>query len=82
MPCQSQNTETSKAGSVRFGTVAQSELVIGERDAFLALVLHQGNDLRVLKLNDLLLSAMDLAGQDGKQLVPQLKNPVRGTSGC
>jgi len=57
-------------------------LVVGQEQAFLAQRLHEGNDLGVLKLNNLLLSAMNPAGQDGKQQLPGLQNVVHGISGC
>jgi hypothetical protein len=60
----------------------QTPLVVSEQDAILALALHEGDDLRVLKLDDLLLSAMDPAGQDGKQKLPRLQNRVHAVSGC
>ena len=36
----------------------QTALFVSQKNAFLALGLHQGSDLRILKLDDLLLSAV------------------------
>lgn len=60
----------------------QTALFVGEQDVFIALVFHQGNDLRVLKLNDLLLSAVNPARQDGKRQLTRLQNIGHGISGC
>ena len=44
----------------------QTTLIVGQQDAFLPLALHERDDLGVLKLNNLLLSAMKPSRQDGK----------------
>jgi hypothetical protein len=59
-----------------------TSLVVGQQDALLPQDLHEGNDLGVLKLDDLLLPVMNPAGQDGKQQLPGLQNVVHGISGC
>ena len=41
-----------------------------------------GNELIVLELDDLLLSAVNPPRQDGKQKLPRLQYDVHGSSGC
>ena len=53
-------------------------LVIGQQDALLALGFQYGFQLRLVKLDDLLLPAMDQTRQDGKQEVLRLKNEAHG----
>ena len=60
----------------------QTALVIGEQDAFLALGLHQGNDLIVLELDHFLLPVVNPAGEDGQEELPRLQNEAHGCSGC
>ena len=53
-------------------------MIIGEQVSLLAELFHERFDLKLLKVIDLLLVAIVIAGQNHKQQLPRLQNEVHG----